>query len=42
MNYLTIEYDDGTVARWQIADKDIEVVEKIITAIIGGPLTIKC
>jgi hypothetical protein len=34
---VTIEYEDGTSARWQTTTEHAQVIEKLIMAVIGKP-----
>jgi hypothetical protein len=34
---VTIEYEDGTSARWQTTVEHAAVIEKLIMAVIGKP-----
>jgi hypothetical protein len=34
---VTIEYEDGTSARWETSVEHAQVIEKLIMAVIGKP-----
>jgi hypothetical protein len=39
MAIITIEYDDGTVAHWEVSD---ETVEEDIEPLLGSPNGMRC
>lgn len=45
MNYIEITFDDGTIARWAIADPDPDAFDSItnyIEMLVGPATTIIC